>query len=419
MKVSILSDVHLGFGRGSEREGDAYEALAEALEKSRDSDLILIAGDIFDSNNPPAEVLALSEEILLPFLLEDGGMRIPEGMEKDTKKLKLVNPRRPIIAIHGTHERRARGLLNPVQALERAGFLVYLHCNGIILEKGGEKICVQGMSGVPDQYSERVLQEWNPRPREGCYNTLMIHQNLRGFMHEKVPNQMDPEKLNRGFDLYVCGHIHSGGESELGGSKLVIPGGMVTTQIREGEKPLGFFKMDTSSGKAGFVELESQRNIYFLDAGSREEGERGVREILEKRHDRKPIIRVDIKGDFPLGGLKERFGDRAILNFRKESGAVEGGGAVGMEEQRLSVRDLGKKLLRENLERQGLEPDLFEQVFELLLEKRQEKALELLREGGNEAGKPVESGKIERKRKPKGEETGKWEGKGELGRFFG
>lgn len=481
MKISILSDIHLGFSRGTEIEGDSYEALAEALERSGNSDLVLIAGDMFDSSNPPAEVLALSEEILLPSLLENGDVRILEGIGKDIRKLRLVNPNgKLIIAIHGTHERRAKGLLNPVQALERAGFLAYLHCNGIILEKrkgqqlepesltakaNGEKpspacshgagesmtadagldkrslgrverVCVQGMSGVPDQYAERVLQEWDPRPREGCHNILLIHQNLKGFMHEKVPNQLGPERLNRGFDLYVCGHIHEAGESELGGSRLLMPGGMVTTQVREGGKELGFYIIDTQTGMAEFVKLESRRKIYLLEAGSGGEAEREIGKILEEKHERKPIIRVNIKGNFPVKGLREGFGDRAILSFRKGSGAVEEPVAVGLEEQRLSVRELGRKLLRENLEKQGLEPDLFESIFELLLERREGKALELLKEwrGEKEAERltakangekqsPSRSHgageRIERKRKSKKEETEKWEGRGELGKFFG
>ncbi len=430
MKISILSDVHLGFGRGSEREGDSYDALAEALEKSLDSDLILIAGDMFDSSSPPAETLALAEEILLRSLLENGSVRILEGIGKDIKKLRLVNPGKPIIAIHGTHERRARGLLNPVQALERAGFLVYLHCNGVVVEKqmgpgslkakangerqSAERICIQGMSGVPDQYAGNVLEEWNPRPREGCYNILMIHQSLKGFMHERVENQLDPGKINRGFDLYVCGHMHAPGESSLGGSRLIIPGGMVATQLREGERPLGFFKLDSSSGSSEFIELESQRRVYFLDAKNRGDLENGIREILKKRHERKPIIRVRLGGDFPVRELRERLGEGAILSLRKDSGELEETGAVGLEEQRLSVSELGRRLLRENLERQGLGPELFENIFELLLEGREGKALELLGEGGKD--RPAE---VKKKRaKAKGGDSGEWEGGGELGRFF-
>jgi len=433
MKISVLSDAHLGFGRGTEREGDAYEALAEALEKSKDCDLVLMAGDMFDSSNPPAETLALAEEVLLPYLLPEGGARISEGIGKDTGALKLVNPRKPVIAIHGTHERRAKGLLNPVQALEKAGFLVHLHCNGVVLEKDGERVCIQGMSGVPDQYAGRVLEEWNPRPKEGCFNILMLHQNLKGFMHEKVLNQLDPELFNKGFSLYVCGHIHDSREAELGGSRLVIPGGMVTTQLREGEivsrktrdisassavremqKELGFFSVNTKINKAEFVRLENQRKVYFLEAETRQDAEREIEKLVSGNQNKKPLIRLKVKGDFPARELSAKFSSSAILKVKKESEeALEG--AVGLEEQRLSVRELGKKLLRENLQKQGLEPDLFEQVFELLLEKREARALELLREsaGGREAAKAPKQDKKPRR------DSGEWQEKGELGRFLG
>lgn len=416
MKIAILSDVHLGFGRGSEREGDAYAALAEVLEKSRDADFILLAGDLFDSNAPQAETLALAEEIMLPYLLSESSIKVSEGLGKDVGKLKLVNPQgRPIIAIHGTHERRAKGLLNPIQALERAGFLIHLHVNGIVLEKDGEKVCIQGMSGVPEQYSDSVLQEWDPKPRNGCYNILVIHQNLKGFMHEKVPHQLDPERLNRGFNLYVCGHVHDKQEAVLGDGRLVVPGSLVVTQLTsDAEKPLGFYEVDTRSSEAVFQRLESQRPVHFVEGKDREELEREIGKALEGKTI-KPILRIKVPGDVQIKDIRERFSGKAILSFKRESEEKEEAGAVSLEEQRLSVRELGRKLLRENLERQGLKPEVFEGVFELLLEKRHEKALELLRGGRPE----VQEVPRERKKRVKKEEQEKWKDKGELGRFLG
>ena len=52
--------------------------------------------------------------------------------------------------------------------------------------------------------------------------------------------------------------------------------------------------------------------------------------------------------------------------------------AVGIEEHTLSVKELGKKLLGENLESAGLERELFSGVFELLSHGKGEEALRLL-----------------------------------------
>jgi DNA repair exonuclease SbcCD nuclease subunit len=49
MKVAVLSDFHFGFSYSLETENDSFENAEEAMEKALDCDLILIAGDIFDS----------------------------------------------------------------------------------------------------------------------------------------------------------------------------------------------------------------------------------------------------------------------------------------------------------------------------------------------------------------------------------
>ncbi|NIQ17993.1 MAG: hypothetical protein GTN43_04250, partial [Candidatus Aenigmarchaeota archaeon] len=82
-------------------------------------------------------------------LLVKNDVKLVKGIEKDISKIsEIALMGIPIVAIHGTHERRTKGLLNPVEALEKAGFLIYLHCNGVIFKKGSERVAVHGMSGV-------------------------------------------------------------------------------------------------------------------------------------------------------------------------------------------------------------------------------------------------------------------------------
>ncbi len=48
MKIAVLSDVHLGYGKGTNRGEDSFRAFSEVIKKSMDADLILMAGDLFD-----------------------------------------------------------------------------------------------------------------------------------------------------------------------------------------------------------------------------------------------------------------------------------------------------------------------------------------------------------------------------------
>ena len=128
MKIAIFSDCHCGHAYGDERGEDSFLGLEEAVRGSMDADLILMAGDIFDSRVPRQEVFARTARILslsqsLPSTTALSGLIGKEMSEVSPLALRGV----PIVAIHGTHERRSKFMLNPVQALEHAGLLVHLH----------------------------------------------------------------------------------------------------------------------------------------------------------------------------------------------------------------------------------------------------------------------------------------------------
>lgn len=388
MKISILSDFHLGFGTGTEREEDAPEAAKEAMEKSLDSDVILIAGDIFDTRIPSTEVFVRAMQLLVKPMKAENGVRISRGINKKVEDIPLIKSEGiPVVAIHGTHERRVKGLLNPVEALERAGFLIYLHCNGVVLEKESEgrkeRVCIQGMSGVPDQFSAGVLEQWNPKSVENCFNVFILHQSLSPFMY--APHLLPVEKLPKGFDLYICGHMHEPKKSVYRESPLIIPGSLVTTQItKESMKPMGFWSFETESRKAEFRVIENQRRVYYnvLDTGKvgREEIEKEIGKILETGHEKKPLIRIKLKGkekNLPLDEIKAKFQDQAIVSFRKET-EEERIQTKTIEEHRLSVQELGRKLLDENLRESRLNSKTFEHIFELLLENKTDEVINLL-----------------------------------------
>lgn len=387
MKIAILSDLHFGFGAGTERETDAYDAAEEMIRRSLDCDIILIAGDIFDTRVPRTEDLVKSIQLLTRPMHAYNDVRISRGVGKDADAIPLIKSEGiPVVAIHGTHERRTKGLLNPVEALEKAGFLVYLHCNGVVLQKGEERVCIQGLSGVPDQFAENVLDQWNPRPIEGCVNVFMLHQSMSPFMF--APHLLPIERLPRGFDLYICGHMHDPKKSVYAGAPFIIPGAPVITQItKESVNPAGLWIFDTSTRETEFLPIDNHRKAYYMDIDAGTTGkdsiEDRIKEIIMNDHRKSPLIRIRLTGkdkDLPLDEIRTKFQGDALVSFRKatEDEEIQ---AKTIEEHRLSVYEFGKKLLDENLRGASLDPKTFEHIFGLLEEGRIDDVLDFMRKG--------------------------------------
>ena len=399
MKIAIMSDFHFGYGAGTELENDSFEAVRQALEASSSCDLIIMPGDLFDTRVPGTETLAKAMELMIKPSLSSNRARFVRFIGRDGS----VSPRNlsgiPIITIHGTHERRTKELMNPVQALERAGFAIHLHCNGVVFEKNAQgdsaagttadavgrseaasdKVAVFGFSGVPDQYADAELKQWNPKPEPGCYNIFMLHQNIREFMPPQIEHAIKTEELPDGFDLYICGHIHEAQKAKKGGKPFLFPGSLVPTQLnKESTKPRGFFIVDTRSGSIGFVELEKQRRVFVIESGSREEIIREVEDALSKKQASRPLIRIKLPAvvDGNLSHeLRLKYEGRAVLSIKQEASEdEEASKAMTLEEHVLSVQEMGRKLLDSNLRGANLNPGLYESLFELIVDGRMEEA---------------------------------------------
>lgn len=373
MKISIISDLHLGFGQNTEMENDCFAAFEEAIEKSLDCDLIILGGDMFDMRIPNTEVFTKAIEILKKTMITNPGTKISGGINKNTQQSPPIREGIPVVGIAGNHERRVKGLLNPVEALERAGFLIYLHCNAVIFETRSQKVAIHGMSSVPDQYGEQILDEWNPKQVDGAFNILLMHQSIAPFLY--APHLIRLEKIPRGFDLYINGHVHGTVRAEYDGKPFIIPGSLLPTQITKDLAKHSFCKLSIEGQKItslDFVELEHQREILYKEFS----GMDGIKEIEEyienavkDKRPLKPIIKIDLNNkNVSTKILDERFNGSAILHFHKkpieeEAKQIE---VKSILERVESVNELGKRLLRENMHAMGLETQAFETIYELL-----------------------------------------------------
>ncbi len=294
MKIAIASDFHLGYERFRK---DAFEQCQAALSEAAEAaDAIVIPGDIFDMRAPKPDVIAEAINIFRNLSKRQWKAAVVEASAANKAYTSV-----PVLAIPGTHERRARGAENAVTLLGLAGLLVDVSDGYAVIEKGGERVMVYGIGGIAEERFRDVLKSLSPKPKEGCFSIFVFHQSV----HELLPFSDDfvyTDELPKGFDLYVDGHIHNRVETESHGKHLLIPGSTVLTQLKAMEQePKGFFVFDTKSGKYEFHRIKSRRFVVVhADANgkSADELESAIREAIDTALSGGgvPVVRVEVGG---------------------------------------------------------------------------------------------------------------------------
>lgn len=396
MKIAIISDTHFGYAWGTGRQEDSFIQAKDAFEKALgQAELIILPGDIFDSRVPKQEVMEKAMRIL--------------GMALDAKNsgIKIVNSLNisqipdyttsgvPIVAIHGTHERRGSLMVNPVETLAAGGLLIHLHMGFVVFEKNGERVAVHGLSGVPETLAKESLVAWDPKPLEGAYNILIMHQSFKEMIYEAAAF-LDYGDLPPGFDLYVNGHIHWNSLTEKNGKKILHPGSTIITQMKKGEaeQPKGFYFHDTATGALDFIPLGVQRKLYYKEIEVKDESPVHVIEranaLLESIPPSKPrpLVKLKLKGSLRVGtsldtkqiteGFKHKFilsldDELTTEDFKKKIASLR-----ELHKEKASIAEQGMDILKQNLEEakyKGIPP---EELLGTLEEGEADKALEII-----------------------------------------
>ncbi|MDE1860257.1 MAG: DNA repair exonuclease [Candidatus Micrarchaeota archaeon] len=379
MRLAILSDFHLGYGRFQE---DAYRQAREAVTKaSTAADALLIPGDVFDTRTPEPEALAQAINIFRELRSKDWSAKV---VSCDAARGNYTSL--PIVAVAGTHERRAEGVENPIGLMNLAGMLVDISDGSAVIEKEGERVAVCGMGGIEDTMFRDALVRRAPKPVEGMFNVFMFHESI----YDLLPFNdafVRIDELPDGFDLYVNGHIHSSVETEVHGRPFLIPGSTVLTQLKEGEQASkGFFLFDTERKSYEFVPINSRPFKYMKFDISGMHADHAISVLGEEieaisRNYELPIIRIQLDGtplsgantmDIELRQLAKRYKGSAIIEITK-NGADNGIVGLGIAEAKskmldgASIRDFGMGVLLEKFrDKKGdLGMDISE-LFELL-----------------------------------------------------
>jgi len=397
MKISVISDSHLGFSPNDKLEEDSYQNFEEAFSNALDSDLIILAGDLFDSRAPKTKAWAYALKVLSKATLQENkGVRLLEIDKQLKEASKKTLEHLPVIAIHGNHEIRAKGEINAIEALENAGLLIYLSMNKVVFEKDGEKVAIFGLSHIPERFAKEVLDRWNPRPIDGCYSILLLHQNIDPFVYSPLEQPtLSISNLPRGFDLIIDGHIHVSSQEKIDGTTLLFPGSTITTQFQasEAQTPKGFFKIDTQLKKIEFVEINSRKFFYETLEVSREQNakeiiERKIREKIFGNFNKQPIIKIRITGNAmisekDLRELERKYQDSCILFFTKSLESAELTQKLeflrSLKESKASLQEIGLNILKKSLDELNFKNSFdFADIFNLLADEEVDTALSIL-----------------------------------------
>lgn len=376
MRIAIMTDFHFGVKWGTPREWDSFEQAEEAIRRAiaEKADVILILGDIFDTRIPKLEVWAQALKVLsIP--QTDGKNRL-NLVSSQYKPLEAVSPLAlqgtPVVAICGNHERRTRGLKNPVEALESAGKLIYLEAGTVVFQEGGEKVAIHGFGYVPERYLIPQLRTWNPQPVPGAFNIFAFHQSIGNFVYsEEEKPAFQISDLPPGFDLYANGHVHARAEAQAHGAPLLLPGSTERTQLIEDEavNPKGFYLAEIKDGNLSyrFIELQSPRDFFYervrVENISLQDlygvVRRRIRELLlrHRRNQKKPpIIRIKLEGTLAKDVLRSDFDARLVEEeFREQAIVTIGKGDLvspGMEARLRSLREFKEREL--SIDEKGL-----------------------------------------------------------------
>lgn len=378
MKIGIVSDTHFGYRRF---EQDALSQGTEALlSASEKCDLLIIPGDIFDAHVPRLETISDVAQVLKRLHRKKWAARA-NGREDAS----------PIAAIHGTHERRGRGLANPIQLFDQLDLWVDVHNKTVVFEKDGEKIAISGVGGVPEDLAAEAMKQAKCAPVPGAFNIFVLHQSIREFLFDKTDSFMSLEDLPPGYDLYVCGHVHK--HTIALGGKFIIPGSTVLTQLKEeeaGEK--GFVVYDTKTKSHEFIPIKNRpflfREMKFENATPRSV-EGAVQKELQshEKEEPKPILRIKLTGTLAPGLQKNDISAPVAGEFVFIDNSLEGSSLKQKMEQirslrksRLTVKEMGLVILKEKLKEAGLDPKEADEMFDALCDEP-ERAVEIARNG--------------------------------------
>lgn len=283
--IAHMADIHLGNRAYNlvERENDIYEAFDEAVEKicQERVNVLVIAGDLFDSSRPPVKALIKFKQAI--------------------HKLSMANVK--ILYVLGDHDNPKRfSELPPSFLFDK---IVHIGFRNVPLNFEGVQTVFTGLDRIPSYLREQALGEINALSADaiklGKKRILVAHVPLQSHVGINLKD------LPPGYSYYALGHEHIREKLSLHGSVATYPGSLEILSRSEIEtwekKGKGFYIVDISSEEPIIheINLDSIRPQKTVELNA-EQLELGLDEIrnwfeeMLKKNRKKPLIHLTIVG---------------------------------------------------------------------------------------------------------------------------
>lgn len=262
MKIGVFTDLHLGVRQYGleEREEDFYSQYNKAIDAfiSKDVDIVICAGDIFDQARPS------------PRALEVFAKGLQKLFEKDIQFFNII----------GNHSMvQSKSFVTPDSFLAT----VQSDVQYFLLDKDfsfeTDEVFVAGLPYYHNFQLDDLIKEVDElnsiaKNKKGL-KILVLHQAFReycGFTGEKLSiNDVNVSE----FDLIICGHIHDTKIVEIDNNTIYLqPGSLERSSVAEARdeenQGKGIFIIDTNNFSIdslanGFIRLKSPRKFLIAD----------------------------------------------------------------------------------------------------------------------------------------------------------
>lgn len=212
MKLMHLSDLHLGkrLMDVSLLEDQQYilQQILQTVEEEKPR-AVLIAGDVYDRSNPPAEAMTLFASFLRQLAALGCSVMVISGNHDSSERVSYLGE---LVRLSGIYLSPVyEGHIEPIPLEDEYGEVRFYLMPYIHPEEVRQFFPEEEIGGANDA-AALVLHEMNPDP--ACRNVILSHQFVSGSSvddpDQRAVGTLDciDGSLYEGFDYVALGHIH-------------------------------------------------------------------------------------------------------------------------------------------------------------------------------------------------------------------
>ncbi|MDK2783492.1 MAG: repair protein SbcD/Mre11 [Thermococcaceae archaeon] len=289
MRIGHIADTHLGYRQYNleERENDIYDAFNEVIDRMIEErvDVVIHAGDFFDSPHPPIKALYVAKEGI--------------------KKLREHNI--PILTVLGEHDTPRRRAMPPHLLLD-----IPILGIGQVQKVVINDVAFFGISNLKGHRVELLKEELSKvdlLTREYNKSVLIAHQAIKKFLPFEEAYELEMADLPREITYYAFGHIHSRVIEQFGkgylaysGSTEIMRKSEISSWKRHG-KGIYIVDLEGDLPEIHQINLESIRPQFELSYTQNDNISKELRAFIYMLFEenippkKAPILKLNVQGD--------------------------------------------------------------------------------------------------------------------------